>query len=901
MGVFIEVFLDQVTLRRFMLYFTFLALMLFPKLLQSSSTSVCDNIGQEIDSLSILASEYHNWAVRHYSIPEKLDSVILMTKKALVIREKLWKDNPNIDLGKSYHNLGAFLKRKGNFGDAKKYLKEAVSVFTTLEHDRVLRSLLELGRIYKQEGDFLSAEDYFKSVIKIAQDRGNDQKIRDAVINLGSTYVDAFRDTIAIDHLEKYIDYFDVTNKDGKQFIGMYYNNLASAYLRNNIYDKAIITYQNASLFDTANYKDQAKIYTNLAIAFRMKKQFKNCYNALERGKELAYRTGDLEQMSFSHVGFAKYHEFRSEHRSALSEHQKAIVLLIPSFKPTDDFSNPTPEDLKLVINKIFLLTYLTEKVKMIIALGKEKYKKEILELFRLGDILIDDMRGDHFIDGTKLYWRSVAFPFYEKALMYCHGEKAYEDAFYFFEKSKSVLLLEGYSFNEAISQTSDHDKERYQKLKNLLNQSKKIKNLDSVDDMVNSQRSFETFIDSLSITYPHLFKKYKEQVLLSLSDFQSEFANDSATIYIHYFYGKDSVYALGIENKEFSLLNLGETQKIDSLISNVKQFFHHASQIDNDFNSYKRVSHELYKELLSPLIQDRHKEVVILPDGLLASVPFESLISFFDEAQEIKYVIQDRLIRYSFSGSILSNMKDSNHRGSYDVVTFVPFNTKENSQGANFSGVLEKDFKNAKKNGLNVKQFNGQTATKETLFSFNERLPILHFSSHGFVDKDKDPEILLANSSFSLSELYTSSLPSDMVFLSACRTNLGENSYGEGIQSMARGFTFAGANSVVSSLWNVIADPNSKIVRQFYENLSIGQTKHLALHNAKLSYLEDPDIPLFEKSPYYWAGLVYYGESDHILKPERKPRGTNVFIYISVLVLLLGSFFGFRYYQRSM
>lgn len=66
----------------------------------------------------------------------------------------------------------------------------------------------------------------------------------------------------------------------------------------------------------------------------------------------------------------------------------------------------------------------------------------------------------------------------------------------------------------------------------------------------------------------------------------------------------------------------------------------------------------------------------------------------------------------------------------------------------------------------------------------------------------------------------------------------------------MARGFTFAGANSVISSLWNVIANPNSKIVKRFYENLSKGQSKHLALHNEKLEYLMSWNVPMFEKYP---------------------------------------------------
>ena len=232
-------------------------------------------------------------------------------------------------------------------------------------------------------------------------------------------------------------------------------------------------------------------------------------------------------------------------------------------------------------------------------------------------------------------------------------------------------------------------------------------------------------------------------------------------------------------------------------------------------------------------------------------------------------YFIEDKVVRYSFSASILSQMKDSEMRGRYDVLTFIPFGEDDNIRKANFSGIGSGDFNSAGAIGLNVKHFIGQKASKEKLLSMKNRMPILHFSSHGFDNSEVGPKILLSNSYISLTELYTSSIPADMVFLSACRTNLGEMAFGEGVQSMARGFTYAGANSVISSLWNVVAGPNSKIVNLFYQNLGKGQKKHMALHNAKLSYLADTSIPSFEKSPYYWGGLVYFGESDHILKPQ--------------------------------
>ena len=59
-----------------------------------------------------------------------------------------------------------------------------------------------------------------------------------------------------------------------------------------------------------------------------------------------------------------------------------------------------------------------------------------------------------------------------------------------------------------------------------------------------------------------------------------------------------------------------------------------------------------------------------------------------------------------------------------------------------------------------------------------------------------------------------------DLVVLNACKTLSGEFQKGEGVFNLMRGFTNAGAKSVVGSLWDINEKASLEITTQFYSNL---------------------------------------------------------------------------------
>lgn len=129
----------------------------------------------------------------------------------------------------------------------------------------------------------------------------------------------------------------------------------------------------------------------------------------------------------------------------------------------------------------------------------------------------------------------------------------------------------------------------------------------------------------------------------------------------------------------------------------------------------------------------------------------------------------------------------------------------------------------------------------------------ILHFATHALVD-DRRPEfsgLVLSlydrrgqpqDGVLHLADVYRLPLRSDLVVLSACRTAVGRDMGGEGLQSLARGFFHAGARRLVASLWSAGDAATAELMARFYTQLvRRGRTPAAALRQAQRDLRRDP------------------------------------------------------------
>jgi CHAT domain-containing protein/tetratricopeptide (TPR) repeat protein len=160
--------------------------------------------------------------------------------------------------------------------------------------------------------------------------------------------------------------------------------------------------------------------------------------------------------------------------------------------------------------------------------------------------------------------------------------------------------------------------------------------------------------------------------------------------------------------------------------------------------------------------------------------------------------------------------------------------------------------------------------ATKSAVVSRDLRkYSVLHFATHGLLNTEHPELSGLVLSLFDksgkpidgflrLHEIYNLDLNADLVVLSACRTALGREVYGEGLIGLTRGFMYAGASRVVSSVWNVDDRASALLMSRFYDAMRAKQlAPAAALRDAQLSLMHDPRW----SNPHYWAAFGLQGE----------------------------------------
>ena len=262
-------------------------------------------------------------------------------------------------------------------------------------------------------------------------------------------------------------------------------------------------------------------------------------------------------------------------------------------------------------------------------------------------------------------------------------------------------------------------------------------------------------------------------------------------------------------------------------------------------------------------------RRIRIVPDGPLASVPFEAL-----PLDDRTLAVQRFSVAYSPALSIVPDQRVARkilwpwRTAVTAIADPAPGAGTADRAWARLPEAAREASDVAAAIGGKAAVYTGAQALKTRLAS-GQLAPVLHLATHAFADS-RDPArsyILFAPASndrrydyLYRSEVYDLALRGavDLATVSACETDAGRFVGGEGVQNFTGPFLAAGAQSVVSSLWKVDDKATAEFMTRFYSRLASGDRKDDALREAKLAFVRSTSA----SHPAYWAAFVLNGDA---------------------------------------
>jgi len=428
-----------------------------------------------------------------------------------------------------------------------------------------------------------------------------------------------------------------------------------------------------------------------------------------------------------------------------------------------------------------------------------------------------------------------------------------------------------------------------------------------AINRIINKISEYQSFKEDLEKKYPEYLKYREDEKSISIHTIQEKLRSNQ--VILEYHFTHNAFYIFYIDKTMFKLFISPLTKDFPPRVLAYRKIIAEMKYNDfsrNTFNEFCQQSYGFYELMIKPvenLIKD--KRLIIVPDGELILIPYESLLKQNIDTlnlkisySELDYLIKTNAISYLYSSNQL--LDDTNIRkNKVRYAGFAPDykdseinTTKKNSIDSpfpNLPGAVEEVQSISKY--FKGRSFLGKEASKERFFKEGIRNEIVHLAMHTIINAEEpmssqlvfttedDPEKQLY-----AYEVYAQKLTASLIVLSACNTGVGEIVRGEGVFNIARAFIQAGVKDIILTQWSVADQSSAFLMNRFYYYLSEGFEVDVALQHAKIDFLKNGD-PV-KAHPFYWAGYVAIGNPISYTYTNRK-----WIIIFSVIILMCGVF----------
>ncbi len=574
---------------------------------------------------------------------------------------------------------------------------------------------------------------------------------------------------------------------------------------------------------------------------------------------------------------------------------------------------------------------------------------KLVESMTRFGEKLM----GSYLSEANKLIlFRLGAAILFDRSIYYAFhlhqqtkDKKYLEDAFFYSERSKSTLLTHALrakdqqallALPEEIVQTNKAYIKQFKNLQKAKIEAPTLAERNKVQQEINELNvKIERFKSSLKNNYPDYYKHRYDQSLTDLSQVQSFLRQgDKAML----------EYALGVQYN-YAFLVTAESIRMIELKFDPQEFAEQTKQLRRSLTDYNFVVKEtelsrpsfetaaryFYQTFAQELVNFTKKDqsLIIVPDQQLAHLPFETFLTAAPASKgdlaDLPYLLRRNPISYSYSATILLNQSERKEKrltAEKGVLAFaasypeVAPNSFSHQRGGDL-GILREGLEPLPGAAQEVQLmqehlwgafYNGSTASETNFKAEAGKYSIIHLAMHGILNPTypilsslvfTEDSSMVEDNFLRAYEIAQMDLNADLVVLSACETGYGKFQQGEGVMSLAHSFAYAGASSVLMSLWQVNDLSTTAIMKDYYLHLAHAEPKEVALRNAKLGYMEEQEGSILSH-PAFWAAFVQTGDTAPMELVAKTGKTFREMQYIFMgLALLITLGVGYGLYRR--
>jgi CHAT domain-containing protein len=787
--------------------------------------------------------------------------------KSLNILKAIHRDE-SFDGAYSYSAVGEMYRFVGELELSRYYMEKALQIRKRAgeAYDAIAASYYSLGSLYKSQKQYEKALFYFKQSLELRRQFSAEGYLINNYLDISHTLIYLKDYQAAIDTLQEVLRIQDkITNPN----YALTYVIKGDAYLRAGQYDLAFENLEKAKHYGFGFYGNThpklADFYTKTSAVYFEKGQFDLAINQLDSALALNRYTS-IDQIY-----------------DVLSLNQLITTLVAKGGFLKAQYEKIKDQSLLLQSSNCY------QQALEVIAYMQQAYKSK-------------DSKVDIINRGFYIFEDAI-----EVELML---DQKSEKAFQIAEQTKSYLLRHAYYESQARDVASvpasyfeeeERIKHNILALEDQLQRAKSASNVndslvnalkDQVFDLLAEKRAL---IKAIENKYPEYFNlKYKSEVP-SIEEVQNNVLRKGQAL-IEYLVGDSSIYAFVIQPEDYRVVRIKKEEPLEVLVEEMRNglfaYFTSSHKSDSLYQQanqqYIESSHQLYNILMAPLeaALEGASELIIIPDGALANIPFEALLMDIPENprnfNQYQFLIngeEELAVSYAFSATLWQEITQK--RVCADCQSFlavaptysdnfklpVSAQRAEEANSRPVDGLLDNNLKNSKEIAAIMEHPDDIVASKSQFLDDAENHCAIYLSVHGKANTEygessmlmfPPPEDSTGYDPLLLKEIYNVQMPAELVVIAGCETGIGEMRRGEGVISFARGFSHAGVKTLVTSLWQVDSDYTHKLMKYFHQYLKEGMPKNVALSRAKRTYLSSS----VNAEPYIWAGFIAIGDT---------------------------------------